>query len=191
MQKIVLATNNQGKIMEFKNLLSDFKILPQAEFNISDIDETCLSFIENSILKARNAAKLANIPAIADDSGLVIPALGGEPGIISSRYSGGNDNDNINMVLHKMKDIKNRDAYFYCVISYVKDYKDPTPIIGIGKLDGQILDKKQGENGFGYDPIFYLPQFNKTTAELTSQEKDNISHRSLAVNDFLAKFNCV
>jgi XTP/dITP diphosphohydrolase len=188
MQKIVLASNNQGKLQEIQAILPEFELIPQIKLGVPEAVENKFTFIENSIIKARNAAKYTNLPAIADDSGLVIPALGGEPGINSARYSGGNDKDNIDKVLQKMQNITQREAYFYCAIVYVNYYLDPAPIIALGKWQGKIDTKIRGKNGFGYDPIFYLPQYGKTSAELSREEKNKISHRRLALNDFLTQF---
>ncbi|SFV67657.1 Nucleoside 5-triphosphatase RdgB (dHAPTP, dITP, XTP-specific) [hydrothermal vent metagenome] len=186
MQKIILASNNQGKISEFNSLLKKhFIIQPQGDFAIREIEETGFSFIENAILKARNASKQTNMWAMADDSGLSVEALNGEPGIYSARYSGGDDEQNIDKLLNNMQDIKNRKAYFYCAIALVKHYQDPTPIIAIGKWQGDILEKRQGINGFGYDSIFYIPKLQKSSAELSKEQKNKISHRALALNSFL------
>jgi XTP/dITP diphosphohydrolase len=188
MKKIILATGNQSKVFEFQNLLKDvFEFQAQSEFGVEEVEETGLSFVENAILKARNAAKHTNQWAMADDSGLAVDALKGSPGIYSARYAGAEatDEENIDKLLKDLEGITNRKAYFYCAIVLVKHYLDPTPIIALGKWDGEILNKRQGKNGFGYDPIFYLKEKQKSAAELSQVEKNKISHRGLALKQLL------
>jgi XTP/dITP diphosphohydrolase len=188
MKKIILATGNQSKVFEFQNLLKDvFEFQAQSEFGVEEVEETGLSFVENAILKARNAAKHTNQWAMADDSGLAVDALKGSPGIYSARYAGAEatDEKNIDKLLKDLEGITNRKAYFYCAIVLVKHYLDPTPIIALGKWDGEILNKRQGKNGFGYDPIFYLKEKQKSAAELSQVEKNKISHRGLALKQLL------
>jgi XTP/dITP diphosphohydrolase len=181
MQKITLASNNAGKIKEFTHILPNFTLIPQQEFNTPEANENGLSFVENALIKARNAATYANLPAIADDSGLVIDALNGEPGIYSSRYSGGSDDDNIKKVLRNMQGISHRTARFYCVIVYVQSANDPTPIIATASWEGEILEQTVGEHGFGYDSIFFVPEKNCSSAQLSPQEKNTLSHRGKAL----------
>jgi XTP/dITP diphosphohydrolase len=180
MKEIILATSNLGKIKEFKQLLAPTICIPQADLGISDAEETGLSFIENAILKARHASSLANKPALADDSGLVVPSLNGEPGIYSARYAGikANDEDNIQLLLRKMADLsqEQRQAYFYCAIA----------LITTGVFHGVISTKPSGTNGFGYDPIFYLNEYRCTAAELPAKIKNRISHRAKALNQLRA-----
>lgn len=193
MQQIVLATNNQGKVNELQTLLADagFNIVAQKQFNVPDAEETGLTFVENAILKARHTAKLTGLPAIADDSGLVVQALNGAPGIYSARYAGehGNDQSNNKKLLNALKNVppENRQAYFYCALVYLQHENDPTPIICLGKWDGVILNELKGEGGFGYDPLFYIPQLNCTAAELTKDHKSQISHRGLALKQLIAQ----
>lgn len=193
MNRIVLATNNQGKVKELHDLLSNagLEIISQKEFNVPDIDETGLSFIENAIIKARHTAQLTGLPAIADDSGLVVNALNGAPGIYSARYAGehGNDKKNIQKLLHDLQNIadEQRTAYFYCALVLIRYATDPTPIICLGKWHGTLLHHEQGCGGFGYDPIFYLPELNCTAAELTREQKNQLSHRGQALKQLLAQ----
>lgn len=181
---IILASNNKGKLRELSETLAplNIELKPQSAFQIPEADETGLSFIENAILKARNASQYVDHPVIADDSGLIVPALNGQPGIYSARYAsiGATDQQNIDFLLQKMQSIEDRRAYFYCVLVMMKHKQDPTPIIAVGSWYGEILSTQRGAEGFGYDPIFYLPQLQKTAAELTKEQKNKISHRSIA-----------
>lgn len=192
MQKIVLATGNKGKVKELDNLLTDagYQVIAQSEFNVPDADETGLTFIENAIIKARHAAQLTGLPAIADDSGLAVDILGGAPGIYSARYSGegATDQKNIDKLLSALKDIplEKRTAHFNCALVYLRHPEDPTPIICQGKWQGRILTEEHGAGGFGYDPIFYVPEFECTAAELPREQKSLISHRGQALKLLLA-----
>jgi len=185
MQNIVLATGNQGKVRELRQLLDEFDILPQIEFAVPDIEETGLSFVENALLKARNAAQYTALPAIADDSGLEVDALHGAPGIYSSRYAGTNasDQDNIVALLEALRDIpeQQRTARFRCLLVYMRHANDPCPIICPGTWEGYILSEPVGENGFGYDPLFYIPDLDCSSAQLKPEVKNRISHRALAL----------
>ncbi|MCX8712907.1 XTP/dITP diphosphatase [Gilliamella sp. B3464] len=193
MQKIVLATNNQGKVNELQTLLADagFNIVAQKEFNVPDVDETGLTFIENAILKARHTAKLTGLPAIADDSGLVVDALNGAPGIYSARYAGCHGNDKLNnqKLLSQLHNVpaEKRIAYFYCALVFMRHDNDPTPIICLGKWHGLILNQEQGEGGFGYDPLFYIPELDCTAAQLSKEHKSQISHRGQALKQLITK----
>jgi XTP/dITP diphosphohydrolase len=187
-KSVVIASGNTGKIQEFKAILKDFDLVSQSEFNTIEAVENGLSFVENAIIKARNAAKFANLPAIADDSGLVVDSLGGEPGIFSARYSDGNDKDNIKKLLKNMTGVKNRSARFYCVIAFVKNENDPAPILATGSWEGEILEGEIGTNGFGYDSVFFVPEKNCSSAELSSAEKNKISHRAKALQKFKEEF---
>ncbi|OCG03955.1 XTP/dITP diphosphatase [Gilliamella sp. wkB112] len=193
MQKIVLATNNQGKVNELQKLLADagFNIIAQSEFNVPDADETGLTFVENAILKARHTAKLTGLPTIADDSGLVVHELDGEPGIYSARYAGehGNDKNNNQKLLQALANTpkEKRTAYFYCALVFMRHEKDPTPIICLGKWHGLILNEARGDGGFGYDPLFYIPELGCTAAELTKEHKSQISHRGQALKQLIKK----
>lgn len=187
MSKVVLASHNAGKIREFKELFRPFHIdlLAQADLGVNDIEETGLTFVENALLKARHASRVTGLPAIADDSGLVVPALDGAPGIYSARYAGekANAKDNIAKLLSALKDVpdEKRGASFHCVLVYISHEKDPTPLICDGQWSGVILHSPQGEDGFGYDPIFYIPSEKKTAAELPLAVKNTMSHRGKAL----------
>lgn len=189
MKKIVLASNNKGKIKEFTEIFSKLgiKITPQSEFNVTDADETGLSFIENAILKARHCSAVSNLPSIADDSGLEVASLDGEPGIYSARYSGIHSDDikNTRKLLDTLGSNIERSARFVCAIAYVKHPSDPTPIVAVGYLDGSITTEVCGSGGFGYDSVFYVREIGKTLAEISSEHKNSISHRSKALKDFL------
>lgn len=185
-QKIVLASANQGKIKEIQTILSEYTIIPQSEFNIGEADETGSTFIENAIIKAKNAALYSNCPAIADDSGLVVDALNGAPGVISARYAGvgATDLENLDKLLKDLSDIRNesRTARFVCVIVFMRHVNDPLPIVAQGTWEGRILTNAVGENGFGYDPIFWVPTHNKASAELSPEIKNSLSHRGQALS---------
>lgn len=187
MSKVVLASHSTGKIREFKELFSKFHIdlVPQAELGVEDIQETGLSFVENALLKARHAARVTGLPAIADDSGLSVHALGGAPGIYSARYAGPHalPKDNIQKLLTELKDVpdEERQASFHCVLVFMSHENDPIPLICDGKWSGKILRVPKGEAGFGYDPIFYVPSKKKTAAELPLTIKNSISHRGKAI----------
>lgn len=187
MSKIVLATGNQGKVREMADVLSDFgfDVVAQSEFNVSDVAETGTTFIENAIIKARHAAKESGLPAIADDSGLEVDALHGAPGVYSARYSGegATDQKNIDKMLAAMKDIpeEKRTARFHCVLVLMKHENDPTPLICHGSWEGHITTEQQGENGFGYDPIFWVSEDNCSSAELEPARKKQLSHRGQAL----------
>lgn len=189
MNELVLATSNSGKIKELQELLSPIVCIAQDSFNIPNIEETGLSFIENAILKARNASFYTKKPALADDSGLVVPALNGEPGIYSARYAGVNakEDDNLLLLLKNMDRLKgtDRNAFFYCAIALVHYAEDPTPIISTGIFHGQIAHKPSGNRGFGYDPLFYIEEYQCTAAELPSAIKNTLSHRAQALNHLL------
>ncbi len=191
-EHIVLASNNKGKLKEFSQLLSRQRIdvIPQANFGIPDADETGLSFVENAILKARNAAAHSGLAAMADDSGIEVDALNGAPGIYSARYAGVGASDAANLVklLDALEDVpeEERSARFQCVIVYMRHAEDPTPIICQGAWEGRVLFESQGENGFGYDPIFFVPTHGCASAELPPETKNGISHRGQALRGLLA-----
>lgn len=186
MKDIVLATGNKGKVAEFNYLFEQYKIKarPQSEFDVPDVPETGTTFVENAIIKARHAAKLTGLPAIADDSGLVVKALGGAPGIYSARYAGehGNDVANYEKLLQELSVTQDRSAKFICVLVFMAHADDPTPIICEGEWEGEINHKPIGEDGFGYDPVFYVASQFKTAAQLSKSVKNSISHRSKALN---------
>lgn len=188
-QRIVLASGNQGKLKELSSRLASLPIelVTQKSLDIEAAEETGLTFIENAILKARHAAQKSGLPAIADDSGIEVDALNGEPGIYSARYAGDDATDqaNIDKLLTQLTSHDNKTARFHCVIVYLKHANDPCPLICQASWEGQITDTLSGEHGFGYDPIFWLPALNKTAAELSRGEKNQISHRGKALNQLL------
>ncbi|MBY8150119.1 XTP/dITP diphosphatase [Vibrio fluvialis] len=187
MKKIVLATGNQGKVREMADLLADFgfDVVAQSEFNVSEVAETGTTFIENAIIKARHAAKETGLPAIADDSGLEVDYLGGAPGVYSARYAGedASDQQNLEKLLDAMKDVPEaqRSARFHCVLVLMRHENDPTPLVCHGKWEGRILTQAQGSNGFGYDPIFFVPEENCASAQLEPMRKKQLSHRGQAL----------
>lgn len=193
MKKLVLATGNKGKVAELAPLLLPFgfEVIPQTQLQVPDADETGLSFIENAILKARHAAALTGLPALADDSGLAVDALGGAPGIYSARFAGehGNDQANIELLLQKLADVApaKRSAQFHCVLALVRHANDPTPLIAHGVWHGHISTQQTGHGGFGYDPVFYLESLGKTAAELSKEQKAAISHRGQALQLLVAQ----
>jgi len=194
MQKIVLATGNAGKLKELRALLADqpFEILSQKDLDVSDADETGLSFIENAILKARHAARLTGLPALADDSGLCVDALGGAPGIYSARYAGMGvtDADNNRKLLETLLPLRAQSpltARFVCVLVLVRHADDPLPLICQGEWEGEILAQPRGEQGFGYDPLFFVPSDNMSSAELPRERKNALSHRGQALQQLKAK----
>ena len=185
MKSLIIATSNTGKLAELTTLLLPIECIAQSTLGITSVEENKISFVENALLKARHASHLGKQPALADDSGLVVPALKGEPGIFSARYAGehANDRDNIALLLERLKSIPRTQwqAYFYCAIVMVQHPEDPTPIIACGRIDGEITDSPQGSHGFGYDPVFYLPNHQCTMAQLSSTVKNTISHRAAAL----------
>jgi XTP/dITP diphosphohydrolase len=191
--KIVLATGNQGKVAELASMLTSLalEVVAQSEFKVPEVAETGSTFVENAIIKARHAARVTGLPAIADDSGLAVDALGGDPGDYSARFAGedATDKDNIHKLLTQMAAIPNhlRQARFICVLVYMRHAEDPTPIICQGHWQGRITDKVIGENGFGYDPVFWLDQQNCTSAQLTPGDKNTLSHRGQALRQLLKK----
>ncbi|HEY8157453.1 MAG TPA: RdgB/HAM1 family non-canonical purine NTP pyrophosphatase [Methylobacter sp.] len=190
LQKIVLASSNPGKIREIQAILADHPIVPQSAFNVIDAEETGSTFVENAILKARNAALHCQLPAIADDSGLVVDALNGAPGVISARYAGvgASDQDNVDKLLRELKGIpaELRTARFICVMVFMEHANDPCPVIAQGVWEGRILDHAAGENGFGYDPVFWVPERNCASAELPAAVKNSLSHRGRALKTLTA-----
>jgi len=191
-QRIVLASNNIGKVREFNQLLagSELEVIPQSEFQVEEIEETGLTFVENALLKARNAALHTGLPAIADDSGLEVDALDGAPGIYSARYAGAgaSDQQNLEKLLEALKDVsdENRNARFQCLMVYMRHPGDPTPRIFQGTWEGSILRAPQGNNGFGYDPVFYVAEQKCSSAELTPELKNSLSHRGQALRQLVS-----
>ena len=192
MKQIVLASNNPGKVREIGQMLADLEleVLPQSTFNIEEAEETGLSFVENAILKARHAAAQSGLAAIADDSGLEVDALNGAPGIYSARYagSGASDRDNLQKLLHDLAQIpqQQRTARFQCLMVYMRHAQDPTPLICQGTWEGRITFEPRGESGFGYDPVFFVPTHNCTSAELAPEVKNQLSHRGQALRRLVA-----
>ena len=192
--QLVLASNNKGKVAEFETLFQQLhlpvEIIPQGRLNIEDAVEDGLSFVENAIIKARHAAKISGKPALADDSGICVPILGGAPGIYSARYAGehGNDAANNQKLLEDLQAFRQEgqaiEGMFVCVLALVEHAEDPLPKIFQGIWTGEILDAVRGENGFGYDPLFWLPELGKSSAELSKAEKNQISHRGQAMQLF-------
>ncbi|MFP1753154.1 XTP/dITP diphosphatase [Lonsdalea quercina] len=191
MQKVVLATGNAGKVRELADLLADFglDIVAQTELGVDSAEETGLTFIENAILKARHAARATGLPAIADDSGLAVDALAGAPGIYSARYAGedADDRQNLNKLLEAMQDVPDdqRTARFHCVLVFLMHADDPTPLVCHGSWQGTLAREPAGSGGFGYDPIFFVPDAGVTAAELTRSEKLSRSHRGKALRQLL------
>lgn len=183
--KWVLATGNQGKVKELADMLSalDVEIVPQSEFNVSEVPETGTTFVENAIIKARNAARITGLPAIADDSGLEVDALKGAPGIFSSRFAGqdASDSENVEKLLIELADTPLRSARFRCVLVFMRHADDPTPLICQGTWQGQISKVAFGEGGFGYDPVFQPEGLEHTAAQMTKMEKNDVSHRGQAL----------
>lgn len=184
---LVLASGNAGKLREFNNLLSGlgFTVKPQSEFNVPEAIEDGLTFVENAIIKARNACKHTGLPALADDSGIEVDALQGAPGIYSARFAGSNANDEANnqKLLDDLKEVSadKRTARYQCVLVYMRYEKDPTPIICQASWEGIILEAPQGDGGFGYDPLFWLPEYQMASAQLPKDEKNRVSHRGKAM----------
>ncbi|WP_445428741.1 RdgB/HAM1 family non-canonical purine NTP pyrophosphatase [Alishewanella sp. HL-SH05] len=191
MNKVVLATSNKGKVAELAAMLAPFslEVVTQSSLGVTDAEETGLTFIENAILKARHAAAITGLPAIADDSGLAVAALAGAPGIYSARYAGqgASDQQNCEKLLSALTDVPpaHRQATFHCVLVYLSHAADPTPLVCHGQWQGEIALVARGEGGFGYDPIFYLADLNKTAAELSPDQKKQRSHRAQALQQLV------
>ncbi|MBT0723546.1 RdgB/HAM1 family non-canonical purine NTP pyrophosphatase [Rosenbergiella sp. S61] len=190
-QNVVLATGNAGKVSELAGLLRDFglTITAQTELGVGSVEETGLTFIENALIKARHASRVTGLPAIADDSGLAVDALQGAPGIYSARYAGegSSDTDNLARLLAAMQDVPDdqRQAAFHCVLVYLAHADDPTPIVCYGRWPGVITRQPRGQEGFGYDPIFYIPEQQKCAAEMSKAEKAALSHRGQALQQLM------
>ena len=192
-KQIVLASSNLGKVAEIQAMLEGYgiEVLPQSVFAIAEVEETGLSFVENAILKARHAARLSNLPAIADDSGLVVDALGGAPGVHSARYAGAEalDAENNAKLLRELDSVDDahRCARFRCAMVFLRHAEDPSPVIGEGVWEGRILREPHGDRGFGYDPLFWVAEKECTSAELSAEEKNRLSHRGQALRHLLAQ----
>lgn len=188
--KVVLASGNAGKLRELAALLAglDIQLISQGGLNVAPAAETGQTFIENALIKARHASRETGLPAIADDSGLVVPALDGEPGVRSARYAGPNasDAENNRKLIRALAGHSDRSAWFYCALVLMRYAEDPSPLLATGQWRGQIVDDPKGENGFGYDPHFLIPQLGETSAELPAQQKNQLSHRGQAANALAA-----
>lgn len=194
MKKLIVASGNQGKLREFSQILTPlgFEAVPQSEYNIPEAEEPHLTFLENALGKARHASRLTGLPALADDSGICVDALGGEPGIHSARYAGEpkSDSRNNQKLLDALKGCEIRSAHYHCVIVYLRHAEDPEPIVAEGRWDGMILDSPRGEGGFGYDPLFFDPVLMRTGGELDHEIKNRVSHRAKAIKDLMEKLKC-
>lgn len=192
-KKIVLASNNAGKVKEFNALLSPLgiEVIPQGLLGIPSCEEPFPSFVENAITKARHASKLSGLPALADDSGICVDALNGLPGVLSARFAlsdqkkDPSDEDNNALLIKQLIGVNQRSAHFTCTLVYLESADDPEPLIAVGKWHGQIIDSPKGASGFGYDPLFLIPELGKTAAELSPNEKNQMSHRALALEQLM------
>ena len=191
MKKLVLASGNAGTLREFGQLLApfDFEVLPQSAFNVPEAEEPHITFVENAIAKARHAARLTGLPALADDSGLCVSALGGAPGVFSARYGGEPKSDARNnaKLLADLTGVADRRAHYVAVLVLMRSADDPQPIVAEGEWHGEIIDTPRGEGGFGYDPYFLVPGTGLTVAELRHEEKNRLSHRGKALAQLLAR----
>lgn len=181
---LVIATHNTHKFKEISQILAPIPCQGAFEWSLGEPKETGLSFIENALIKARYFAKYSSRPVMADDSGLVIPSLNGQPGIYSARYAGtkANDAENRQLLIKNLQHIQDRKAYFYCAMVVLRHEHDPCPLIGLGQWEGRIIDEERGKHGFGYDPIFYVDSHHCTAAELSAEEKNILSHRGQALS---------
>ena len=200
MKKLVVASSNPGKIHEFEQMLTPlgFEIVPQSQLGVADADEPHATFVENALAKARHASRLSRMPAFADDSGICVAALAGEPGVHSARYAGGardapaearnaQDKRNNEKLIAALAKRRDRRAHYYCVIVLVRSPSDPEPLIAEGRWHGEVLDEPRGSGGFGYDPYFYVPALGRTAAELDASEKNAVSHRGQALKHLVAR----
>ena len=188
---LILASNNAGKLKEFSALLApiNFDLHTQSEFNVPEAEEPHVTFIENAIAKARHAARLTGKPALADDSGVCVNALGGAPGVYSARYAGEpkSDQRNNEKLIADLAAHADKSAYYYCVLVFVRHADDPQPVIADSRWNGEMIATPRGQGGFGYDPYFWIPELEKTAAELTSEEKNRVSHRGQALRALIKK----
>ncbi len=195
MQKLVIASNNPGKLREFGFLFEPLgiEVLNQAQLGIGEAEEPHVTFVENALAKARHVSRLSGLPALADDSGICVSALGGAPGVLSARYAGEpkSDRRNNERLLREMRDVTDRRAHYYCVLVLLQHADDPQPLIAEGEWHGEIAQEERGEGGFGYDPLFWLPSLNRMSAELSREEKHAISHRGKALQVLLEKLKDV
>ncbi len=190
-QRLILASNNAGKLKEFSDILSPigFSLHAQEEFGVPEAEEPFATFVENALQKARHASRLTGLPALADDSGVCVNALGGAPGVWSARYAGEPKSDarNSEKVIADLAQHADKSAYYYCVLVYVRHADDPQPVIADGRWEGEIIAEARGAGGFGYDPHFFIPALGKCAAELTSAEKNTLSHRGQALRALVGK----
>jgi len=189
-KRLVLASSNSGKVREFRALLAPLgiEVIPQGELGVPDADEPHATFVENALVKARHASRHAKLPALADDSGICVAALGGEPGVHSARFAGEprSDRRNNEALVAKLKDRSDRRAHYYCVVVLVRHADDPEPLIAEGRWHGEVVAAPRGTGGFGYDPHFLLPDLGRTAAELSPEEKHAVSHRGKALRRLIA-----
>ena len=185
MKKVVIASNNSGKLKEFTHLFKPLgiQVFPQSVFDVVEAEEPYQTFVENALVKARNASKRTGLPALADDSGICVDVLNGKPGVYSARYAGEpkSDKRNNQLLIEQLKTSQDCSAHYYCIIVLVRYADDPQPIITDGSWYGRIILEPRGTGGFGYDPYFYLPDLDKTAAELSIEDKNHISHRGKAL----------
>jgi XTP/dITP diphosphohydrolase len=190
-QRLILASNNQGKLKEFNELLSTigFSVHAQGDFGVAEAEEPFHTFVENALTKARHAARLTGLPALADDSGVCVNALGGAPGVYSARFAGEPKSDarNSAKLVADLAAHADKSAYYYCVLVFVRHADDPQPVIADGRWNGEIIADARGAGGFGYDPHFYLPSLGKCAAELTPEQKNRLSHRGQALRALVEK----
>jgi XTP/dITP diphosphohydrolase len=192
MDKLVIASNNAGKLREFDHMLAPLgiEVLTQSQLGISEAEEPHCTFIENALAKARHVSRASGLPALADDSGICVDALSGAPGVQSARYAGDNpksDRRNNDKLLQVLQGVEDRRAHYYCVLVLVSHADDPQPLIAEGEWHGEIAHGERGDGGFGYDPMFWLPQLGKMSAELSHEEKSQLSHRAKALKVLLEK----
>lgn len=191
MKKLVMASNNVGKLREFQALLAPlgWEVIPQAELGVSEAEEPHCTFVENALAKARHAARATGLPALADDSGICVTAFGGAPGVLSARFAGEPKSDEANnaLVLQRLADVIDRRAHYVCVLVMVNSADDPQPVIAEGEWHGEILRAPRGEGGFGYDPLFWLPELEQTAAEIPADLKNTLSHRGAACRHLLER----
>jgi len=191
MKKLVMASNNPGKLREFQAILAPlgWYVVPQAELGVGEAEEPHMTFVENALAKARHAAQQTGLPALADDSGICVHALGGAPGVLSARFAGEpkSDDNNNALILEKLKDVSERGAHYVCVLVMLRSAEDPQPLIAEGEWHGEILREARGQGGFGYDPLFWLPELGQSAAEIPAALKNTLSHRGSACRRLLER----
>jgi XTP/dITP diphosphohydrolase len=190
-RRLILASNNKGKLKEFNELLSTvgFSVHAQGEYDVPEADEPFHTFVENALQKARHASRLTGLPALADDSGVCVNALGGAPGVLSARFAGEPKSDarNNEKMIAELAKHEDKSAYYYCVLVFVRHADDPQPVIADGRWNGVMIDTPRGDGGFGYDPYFFIPSLGKCAAELAPEEKNALSHRGQALRVLVEK----